>query len=219
MAQTFEQIAEGWVFCTLRLLKHRWERCRALAKTDAQRTVVAKMLAKYLEDKEAAMREVIKEGGDVKPYQLVLQRGLAAHDKGRALRLAKDPYRRKRTQIRPTARGQGSENVLPRLQFRLQTRENLGKVGQARHRGLAQCLVQERLGLHAAVALLHQHLHLALGSVQLLLARAGERDALLKELQRLLQRQVALFELADNGFELAEGLFKIGHGACSSVLG
>ena len=75
MAQTFEQIADGWVFCTLRLLKYRWERCRALARTDAQRTAAAKMLAKYLEDKEAVMREVIREGGDVKPYQLVLQRG------------------------------------------------------------------------------------------------------------------------------------------------
>jgi hypothetical protein len=66
----------------------------------------------------------------------------------------------------------------------------------------ALLLRREGLSLHRAVALLQKHLHLALGGVQLLLADGGEVDAFFEELNGVLEREVALFELADDGFEL-----------------
>src|SRR6266704_3860052 len=61
-------------------------------------------------------------------------------------------------------------------------------------------LVEDRL----PARVLHQHLDLALGLLQLAVAEAGEADALLVELQRLLQGQLALFELLHDLLELLQ---------------
>src|ERR1700676_4822618 len=71
-------------------------------------------------------------------------------------------------------------------------------------------LGREWLGFEGAVALLDEHLHLALGGVEFLLADRGEAHTFFKELEGLLQGQVALLELIDYGFEFLEGLFESG---------
>ena len=67
---------------------------------------------------------------------------------------------------------------------------------------------QEGLGFERAVALLDEHLHLALGGVEFLFAGGGEAYAFLEELERVFEGQVALFQLIDDGFELLERFFK-----------
>src|SRR5690606_1782642 len=77
----------------------------------------------------------------------------------------------------------------------------------------------ERLGARLAVAL-EQHPHLLFGLAQRALAVAGQADALLEGIQRLLQRQLAGLQPLDQLLQLGEGLFEIqggilggGHGA------
>src|SRR6266705_5773701 len=61
-------------------------------------------------------------------------------------------------------------------------------------------------GLPARV--LHEHLDLALGLLELAVAEAGEPDALFVELQRLLQGQLALLELLHALLELLQRLLE-----------
>src|SRR5262245_52042317 len=55
-----------------------------------------------------------------------------------------------------------------------------------------------------AARVLHQHLDLALGLLQLAMAEPGQPDALLVELQRLLEGQVALLQLLHDLLELLQ---------------
>jgi len=73
--QTFAEIADGWVFCGLRLLRHRWERCRAIAETEAQRRTCRQMLDKYLEQMAADRSECAGLGRPTEVQDGVLARG------------------------------------------------------------------------------------------------------------------------------------------------
>jgi hypothetical protein len=72
-------------------------------------------------------------------------------------------------------------------------------------------LVGEGFEAGAAVALLDEHFYFAFGFVELLFAEGGEAYAFFEELEGLLEGKVAVFELGDDGFELAEGVFEVGH--------
>ena len=69
-------------------------------------------------------------------------------------------------------------------------------------------LAEKRFGLQGSIALLDEHLHLALGCVQLLLASRRQAHALFEEPKRLFQGQVALFQLIDDGLQLFQRFFK-----------
>lgn len=69
----FNEIAEGWIFCTQRLLRYRIERCRVLMSTDAQRATVAKMMDRYLEEVAAYRKLRIKDREPVGLQDLILQ--------------------------------------------------------------------------------------------------------------------------------------------------
>src|SRR5258706_5785726 len=70
----------------------------------------------------------------------------------------------------------------------------------------AAVLVEEGL----AARVLHEHLDLALRLLELAVAEAGEPDALLVELERLLEGQLALLELLDDLLELLQRVLEAG---------
>ena len=73
-AVTFDEIAEGWVFSTLRLLRHRWERCRVLADTEARRKLCDRMLDRYYEVLTERRHELEEGGMGERTAELVLQK-------------------------------------------------------------------------------------------------------------------------------------------------
>lgn len=81
-AQTFDDMKEGWVFCGQRILRIKWERCRVLAKTDAQKLVVRRMYDKYLEEAALVRKELIHEGRSTEQFDLVLQKNHPDHYSG-----------------------------------------------------------------------------------------------------------------------------------------
>src|SRR5574337_1823302 len=74
----------------------------------------------------------------------------------------------------------------------------------------------KRLGLKFPV-LLEQDLDLALGRLQLLAAGAGELDAFFEQRQRLVERDIALFQLVHDLFQAREALFELGQGFAPSA--
>jgi hypothetical protein len=76
---TFEEVAEGWIFCTPELLQRRWEKARPLARTARHREVLEKMLTRYLEELVAVRRRQRVEGLEAPAAltDLVIQRGHA----------------------------------------------------------------------------------------------------------------------------------------------
>src|SRR5262245_8222289 len=70
---------------------------------------------------------------------------------------------------------------------------------------------------HVSPGVLDQHLDLALGLLQLAVAEAREPDALLVELQRLLEGELALLELLDDLLQLLQRLLERGNGRAHEV--
>src|SRR6266566_3811219 len=68
----------------------------------------------------------------------------------------------------------------------------------------------ERLVGKLAIGFLQEDFHAALGFFQLLLALAGERDALFEQLHRLVQRELRAFQAADDLFQANKGTLKVG---------
>src|SRR6266446_4638791 len=68
----------------------------------------------------------------------------------------------------------------------------------------------ERLGGKLAIGFLQEDFHAALGFFQLLLALAGERDALFEQLHRLVQRELRAFQAADDLFQANKGTLEVG---------
>jgi len=74
---TFSEMADFWTFCTPTLLLHRYERCRAIARSPEEFRVIEGMLARYIEEASGVAR-IAKAEGDaktVKEMNLVIQRG------------------------------------------------------------------------------------------------------------------------------------------------
>ena len=70
---------------------------------------------------------------------------------------------------------------------------------------------EEVLGFEGAALLLEEDLDAVLGGVELGLAGVGDLDALFEEADGFVERQVAVLELVDDGFEVLELIFKVGH--------
>src|SRR5208283_3546304 len=68
----------------------------------------------------------------------------------------------------------------------------------------------EGLGLKLAIAL-QQNFNFAFGLLQFLAAGTGKFHALVKELQRVVERDVALLQIGNNLLQPLEALFKFGH--------
>lgn len=76
---TFEAMSEYWMFCTPALLLYRYERSRAIARTDDERRTVTLMLERYLEEAKAVRRRQSVEGDEAgaRETDRVIQRGHA----------------------------------------------------------------------------------------------------------------------------------------------
>ena len=72
----------------------------------------------------------------------------------------------------------------------------------------SRLLLRKRLRLERAIALLDQHLHLALGRVEFLLAGGGKTHAFFEQLQRLFEGQIALFQLVDDRFRASSAILQ-----------
>ena len=70
MKTQFDEIVDSWVFCRGDLLTLRWERARALVRTDTEREIINKIGERIRDD----IRRTIREGkmGDM-PEELILQ--------------------------------------------------------------------------------------------------------------------------------------------------
>lgn len=71
---TFAELVEGWVFCGSRLLRVRYERARAAASSDADQTVLGKILDMYVDRLNAHRGTLVAEGKDTTNVDTVLQR-------------------------------------------------------------------------------------------------------------------------------------------------
>src|SRR5438874_1613747 len=88
---------------------------------------------------------------------------------------------------------------------RTRTRSRNAASGSVATRSAAVAVVgAERGGRRLQLAAFVENFDAALGFLQLRVAEARELHAALVELQRLLEREVALFELLDDGFELRD---------------
>jgi hypothetical protein len=68
----------------------------------------------------------------------------------------------------------------------------------------------ERLGAEFAVGFFQKNFDAAFGFFKLLLAFAGESDALFEEFHGVVERELRAFEAADDLFEASERALKIG---------
>jgi hypothetical protein len=74
---TFSEMADFWTFCTPALLLHRYERCRAIARSPEEFRIIEGMLTRYIEE-AAGVARIAKTEGDEKTAKemlLVIQRG------------------------------------------------------------------------------------------------------------------------------------------------
>ena len=100
--------------------------------------------------------------------------------------------------------------AMPELSRRSPARRVEGSRDDQLSRSLSSVSNGARVELLAAPALAQQDLDLLFGLLQRALAHARQLHAALELLQRFVQRQVALLELLDDGFELGERALEVG---------
>ena len=116
----------------------------------------------------------------------------------------------------PCGAGKGLVRASRRVRV---TGAGAGNRNISRRRRTLLGLCRKGFRFERAIALAHEDLNLALSLFELSFAVGGELHALFKELDGLLEREVAAFEAAYDGLELLEGFFECGQSESSCSAG
>ena len=96
-----------------------------------------------------------------------------------------------------------------RHRARVRSAAKIVEIRRERHRVSALVVAFDQMGRVLQVTALGEELDAALGGAQLIVAVAGQRHAAFEQGERLVERQVAVFELLHDLLELGDGGFEI----------